>query len=63
MDEAIAAFRLAIEIDPRYGPAYNNLGLALVAQNRFDDAIDAYRKVIEINPKRPRLTLTLAMCC
>jgi tetratricopeptide (TPR) repeat protein len=49
-DEAIAAFRTAIEIDPKSAAAYHNLGLGLKGQDKFDEAVAAYRKALEIDP-------------
>ena len=51
LDEAIAAFRKAIEIDPRFAAAYNNLGIALHRKNQLDEAIAAYRKAIDLDRK------------
>jgi tetratricopeptide (TPR) repeat protein len=51
LDEAIAEYRQAIEIDPKFAPAHYGLGLALYDQKRLDDAIAEYRKAIEIDPK------------
>ncbi|QQS46436.1 MAG: tetratricopeptide repeat protein [Acidobacteriota bacterium] len=49
-DEAEAAFRKAIQIDPNNAFAWNNLGNLLSDLKRFDEAEAAYRKAIEINP-------------
>ena len=37
-DEAVRAFRRAIEIDPQFLPPYGNLAGSLTALNRFDEA-------------------------
>src|SRR5262249_54824544 len=50
-DEAIAEYREAIDIDPKYAEAYYNLGRALWAKRKVDDAIAAYRKAIAIDAK------------
>ena len=50
LDEAIAGYRKAIEIDPKHAVAHYNLGLALREQKKLDEAIAAYRKAIEIDP-------------
>ena len=42
--------RKAIELQPHFAEAYNNLGLALNGQGKPDDAIAAYRKAIELKP-------------
>lgn len=50
LDEAIAAFRKAIQIDPNYLNAHLNLGVTLYTQGKLDEAIAAYRKAIQIDP-------------
>jgi tetratricopeptide (TPR) repeat protein len=42
---------MAIQIDPKYAPAHNNLGLALKAQNKVEEAIACHRMAIQIDPK------------
>ncbi len=50
-DEAIAAYHKAIELDPKYTAAYNNLGNVYRDLGRQDEAIVAYHKAIELDPK------------
>lgn len=47
-----AAFRWekAVEIDPAYAAAWNNLGIAYEQQGQFDDAKKAYDKAITLDP-------------
>jgi Flp pilus assembly protein TadD len=47
---AIERFHRATELDPAYGPAWNNLGVGLEQQGRFDDARKAYEKALELEP-------------
>jgi FkbM family methyltransferase len=54
LEQAIACYQKAIEINPQWALSYFNLGQALVRQEKFDEAIEAYRKAIEINPKPPK---------
>ncbi|MEG3961743.1 tetratricopeptide repeat protein, partial [Microcoleus sp. S36b_A2] len=49
LDEAIAAYRPAIQINPNDAEAHRNLGLALQQQGRLDEAIAAYRQAIKID--------------
>ena len=51
LDEAIACYRKAIELDPKLAVAHNNLGFALLGKGQTDLAIASYRKAIEIDPK------------
>jgi len=50
-DEAIAAYRRAIELKPDYAEAHNNLGNALKEQGRLDLAVAAYRRAIATWPE------------
>lgn len=50
VDEAIAQFQKAIDIDPDYSDAYNNLGTALLKKGQVDEAITKYRKSMELRP-------------
>jgi Flp pilus assembly protein TadD len=49
-DEAIVQFRKALEIDPRYAEAHNNLGVALAGCGRTNEAIEHFRKALELKP-------------
>ena len=48
--EATYRFEKAVEIDPTYPAAWNNLGIAYEEQGRFDDANKAYTKAVELDP-------------
>jgi superkiller protein 3 len=50
-EEAIAAYRKAIELDPKLAAAYYNLGNRLSDLGKKEEAIAAYRKAIELDPK------------
>ena len=50
-DEAIKEYNLAIENDPNYDIAYNNLGVIYLDDlGRVQQAIDLFKKSIECNP-------------
>jgi tetratricopeptide (TPR) repeat protein len=49
-DESLAEFRRAIDIDPRYTPAYNNLAQVLAGQGKLDEAERYYRLSLEQKP-------------
>jgi serine/threonine-protein kinase len=51
LDEAIACFRKAIELDPKYAMAHRQLGLALQDQGQLDEAIASYRKAMKLDPE------------
>jgi tetratricopeptide (TPR) repeat protein len=50
-DQAIADFNSAIEIDPKYEPAYLNRAFPFRAKGQYDRAIADSTKAIELNPK------------
>lgn len=50
IDEAIAAWNRALELEPRDGKALNNLGGLLLRQGRFDEAERLLRHAIESDP-------------
>jgi len=49
-DEAIAEFRTAIDIDPKFTPAYNNLAAALEQQGKLEEAAEYYRGSLAEKP-------------
>ncbi|MBD2387513.1 tetratricopeptide repeat protein, partial [Cylindrospermum sp. FACHB-282] len=40
----------AIQLNPNYADAYNNLGIALGNQKKLDEAVVAFQKAIQLNP-------------
>jgi len=51
VDEAIACYKKAIELDPKNATAQNNLGAALTRKGQVEEAIACHRKAIELDPK------------
>ncbi len=51
LDEAIACYKRAIELDPEFASAHSGLGLALLGKGQLDEAIACYKKAIELDPK------------
>jgi Flp pilus assembly protein TadD len=49
--EAEFRFEKAVEIDPTYAAAWNNLGIAYEQAGKFPDALRAYEKARELDPK------------
>jgi len=58
-DEAVAASRKALELDPNFILGYLNLGRALEMQGRHDEAIAALRQGWELSGRAPGMTLFL----
>jgi len=52
--EAEAAFRKSIEMGDCLPQPWGNMGIALVMQNRFDEAENAYKHALKIDPKYKR---------
>ncbi|OCR01901.1 glycosyl transferase family 2 [Oscillatoriales cyanobacterium USR001] len=50
VNEAIAAYKKAIEINPNYFGTYHNLGDIYQQKNNLDEAVIFYEKAIKINP-------------
>ena len=59
-DLATDYYRKAIELDPGYVPAYNNLGDVLRDQGKLDEAIDYYRRAVQLDPEYLWAHLNLA---
>jgi len=48
--EATYRFEKAVEIDPTYAAAWNNLAIAYEEQGKFPEAEKAYKKAVELDP-------------
>ena len=48
--EALYRWKRAVEIDPTYAAAFNNLAIAYEHNGQFDDARVAYEKALELEP-------------
>jgi len=53
--EAIYRWERAIEIDPTYAAALNNLAVAYEHEGQLAKARQAYEKALEIEPKNPQI--------
>lgn len=51
LDEAIAEYNKAVEMNPRFALAYRFRGFAYARKGQYDLAISDYNKAIEINPR------------
>ena len=52
ISKAIALLKQAVQIDPEYGEAFNNLGLAYRSKGDYDRAINYYRKALKFDLKQ-----------
>lgn len=48
--EALYRWQRAVEIDPTYAAAYNNLAIAYEHEGKFEEARKAYEKAVELDP-------------
>ena len=53
--EAIYRWERAVQIDPAYAEAYNDLGVAYEHEGQLEKARKAYEKAIELDPKNPQI--------
>jgi tetratricopeptide (TPR) repeat protein len=49
LEDAISAYGRAIELSPKFGMAYSNLGLAYYSTGKFESAIPLFQKSIELS--------------
>jgi Flp pilus assembly protein TadD len=49
--EARYRWEKAVELDPTYAQAWNNLAIAYEHEGKFDEARKAYEKALELDPK------------
>ena len=50
LEEAVAEFRKAVELDPKYVAAHLNLGYAHDRHGQTEEAVAQYRKVVDLEP-------------
>ena len=53
--EAIYRWEKAVEIDPMYAAAYNDLGIAYEHEGQLDKARKAYEKAIALDPNNMQI--------
>jgi tetratricopeptide (TPR) repeat protein len=54
IDEAIAQCEIAIQLDPEFGNPYNDIGVYLMQQQRFDEAIPWLERAKKAKRYEPR---------
>lgn len=60
-DEAIAAYRAALEVTPNAAPLLLNLGLAFAAKGDMANAVSSYRQSLQADPRVPLGEVNLAI--
>jgi len=58
--QAIERYLLAVELDPEYSEAWNNLGILQAQTGELQGACDAFRRGLSIAPEDARLHYNLA---
>ena len=59
-DEAIEILNVAIKIDPKFVPAYNQIGLILFEADKKNESVEAFKNAIAIDPENLNSRLGLA---
>ena len=49
-NEALYRWQRAVDLDPTYAPAWNNLGIGFEHEGRFDEAREAYETALDLDP-------------
>jgi len=49
-DEAVAAYKKALELNPSFSWSYHCLGDVLLKLEKWEEAVAAYKKAVELNP-------------
>jgi tetratricopeptide (TPR) repeat protein len=59
-NEAIIHYQKALQTNPNYADAHNNLGNAFLQTGQVDEAIAHYQRALEINPNKINTLQNLA---
>lgn len=63
VQEAIAAYRRSVALDPSYAKAWNNLGVDLDLDNQTQEALAAFRRATRLRPDYALAWFNLGACC
>lgn len=51
MEEAYVNIKAAIQENPNYAEAYNNLGVLYRDEGKIEESMECYGKCLELNPR------------
>ena len=60
LDDAVKNYKKALELNPNYSIAYNDLGVLFINLGKTNEAINNFRKTINISPKNTKAYLNLS---
>ncbi len=63
LEEATAALREAVRLDPNHAEAMGNLGTALLLRDRNEEAADCFRKALRLRPQWVEAQNNLGVSC
>jgi tetratricopeptide (TPR) repeat protein len=62
VDDALAGFRRALDLNPNFPEAHNNLGNALKASGHLDEALACYGRAVSLRPGFAEAHNNLGLC-
>jgi tetratricopeptide (TPR) repeat protein len=62
IDDAIKKYQAILELDPKFTPAYENLGKLDFQQSRYEEAIKNLRQALELKPQSVASRALLGIC-
>eukprot|EP00933_Yihiella_yeosuensis_P038031 TRINITY_DN32005_c0_g1_i1.p1 TRINITY_DN32005_c0_g1~~TRINITY_DN32005_c0_g1_i1.p1 ORF type:complete len:815 (-),score=132.92 TRINITY_DN32005_c0_g1_i1:200-2644(-) len=60
-DAAESRLRVALQLNPEFGKAWNNLGCCMASRQNLQDAVRAVRKAVSVEPGNPQYWANLAV--
>jgi tetratricopeptide (TPR) repeat protein len=61
LEKALAYYKRAIQINPRYAPAFNNLGVVYAKKGLYDKALMNYKKAQSLDPEYTAVHMNLGI--
>jgi len=61
LDQAVAHFKKATELDPKHFEAWHSLGMALMKSQKYSEAVEAGKRAVELDPNDQFARVSLSM--